>query len=189
MLANQGMYYLVSGTPPPRTGPAHPSLAPYQPFAASDGPVIIAVGNDRQFVALCDFLQLEAMATDPRYATNPARNANRETLIATLEAAIAPRTRAELLHGLPAVGVAAAAVNEIDDAFDEPQVIHRQRRIEVPHAYGSAPGIANPLHFSASPVHYPKGPPLLGEDTDTVLRTVLGSTDEQLAAWRANGVI
>ncbi|NNE75228.1 MAG: CoA transferase [Acidimicrobiales bacterium] len=189
MLANQGMYYLVGGEPPARSGAAHPSLAPYQPFDTADGSVIVAVGNDRQFAALCHHLGRPEMAEDPRYRTNPARNANRSTLLDELETEFGRFSSAELLATLPAAGVPAAAVNDVAEAFAEPQARHRQRRIDVPHALGSAPGIANPLHFSQTPIDYPKGPPLLGEDTDRVLTEVLGFDPETIEQLRADGTL
>ena len=190
VLANQGLNYLVSGVAPPRTGGWHTNLAPYQPFDASDAPFILAVGNDTQFGRLCNVLGTEALVTDERFATNPARNKHRVELAGLLQEQFRRRPRAEWLQALPAAGVPAASVNSIADVFDEPQVVHRGMRVDLPHSEGgTAPGIANPINYSATPVDYRTAPPLLGEHTDEVLRDVLGRGDAQIEALRADGVI
>ena len=190
LLVNQGLNFLVSGSSPTRSGEAHPNLAPYQPFDVADGRVVIAVGNDRQFASLMKWLELEDLIDDPRFVTNPDRNAHRPALADLVSEALASRTKAETLAALPALGVPAATINTIEEAFDEPQVLHRGGRIDLPHSSaGSAPGIANPIHFGATPVQYRNAPPLLGEHTEEVLRELVGSTDEEVADLRASGVI
>ena len=100
------------------------------------------------------------------------------------------RSRADALSDLPAAGVPAAAINDIAEAFDLPQVKHRGGRIDLPHqTAGTAPGIANPMHFSASPVVYRNAPPLLGEHTDEVLEQLLDIDSERRAELRRGAII
>lgn len=190
MLANQALYHLVGGEPPGRSGAWHPSLAPYQPFDASDAPFIIACGNDSQFTSLCNFVGLPELPTDDRFSTNPARNVHRVELAELLQSELGKQPRSHWLQELPKQGVPSASVNSIADVFDEPQVVARNMQIEVSNAaVGTVPGVANPIKFSETPIEYPAGPPTLGEHTDNVLRDVLGFDDDGIARLRADGVI
>jgi crotonobetainyl-CoA:carnitine CoA-transferase CaiB-like acyl-CoA transferase len=189
-LVNQALNYFVAGVPPTRSGEWHPNLAPYQPFDVADGRVVIAVGNNGQFAALCEWLDLPELVDDPRFAENPGRNTHRLELAGALQAQLRKRTRADALVSLPSRGVPTATINDIAQAFDEPQVQHRGGRIELPHASaGTAPAIANPLHLSASPITYRNAPPLLGEHTDEVLADVLDMGEDEISTLRRAGVI
>ena len=190
MLINQALNYFISGTPPTRSGEWHPNLAPYQPFDVADGRVVIAVGNDGQFAALVRWLGLDDLAADDRFVDNPARNRNRVELADLLGSALSGRTAAEVIEALPRVGVPAATINDIGQAFAEPQVLHRGGRIELPHASaGVAPAVANPLHLSRTPISYRNGPPLLGEHTEEVLRELLGLDAAAVAELDERGVV
>ena len=190
MLANQAMSFLVSGETPHRSGPWHPSLAPYQLFDAADGEFVIACGNDGQFRTLCNVIGRPELAADPRFVDNPGRVRNREALVAELNDAIRRQPRAHWLDALPSAGVPAGSVNTIADAFDEPQLVHRGIRVELPHATaGTVPGVANPIKFGESPVEYRSGPPLLGQHTVEVLGDVLGLDTEHIEDLRVRGVV
>ncbi|MFN3808173.1 CaiB/BaiF CoA transferase family protein [Asticcacaulis sp.] len=141
MLANQAMNYLASGVSPTRLGNAHPNIAPYQVFAVKDGHVIVAVGNDHQFLRFCDVLEADYVAQNPAYATNAGRVASRHQLIAELEPFLRNTTRAELLAGLEAAGVPAGPINRIEDVFKDPQIRHRGMQIEI----DGVPGVASPI--------------------------------------------
>ena len=174
-LVNQGYNYLLTGKVPQLTGDYHPNLAPYQPFPAADQSFIIAVGNDTQFVDLCRVLNIPDVAQDERFATMPARNKNREAMVDLLSAETVKQKAAHWLEVLPANNVPACPINTIDQTFDDPQVKARGMAIELDHPVaGKVPGIANPLRFSKTPVSYKKAPPLLGEDTEAVLKNLLG---------------
>ena len=189
-LANQALNYFVGGTPPTRSGEWHPNLAPYQPFDVADGRVIVAVGNDGQFASFCQWLDLDELVHDPRFVTNPDRNRHRVELAGLLQEKLRTRTKAQALAALPELGVPAATVNDIAEAFDEPQVRHRGGRIELPHPLaGTAPAVANPIHFSESPITYRNAPPLLGEHTNEVLAEVLGLNESEIATLHNNHVI
>jgi crotonobetainyl-CoA:carnitine CoA-transferase CaiB-like acyl-CoA transferase len=176
-LANQGLSYLTSGIAPGRLGNAHPSIVPYQAFAASDGYFILCVGNDRQFRQFAELAGAPELATDPRFATNPQRVTNRLQLIPLLEALTRRRSVTSWLAMLQPAGVPCGAVNDIAQVFADPQVRHRGMMVEMPcpaAADGVVRLIANPIRGSANPVTYRRPPPLLGEHTDEVLEEVLG---------------
>ena len=174
-LANQAQNYFCSGQPPGRTGEYHPNLAPYQPFSTKDGTLIIAVGNDSQFQRLCDALGLPELATDSRYATNPARVKHRAELVEALKTATRNKTSREWMAALRKVKVPCGPIQTIDEVFNDPQVLARNMVVEVEHPeLGAVPTVANPIKFSSTPVAYHKAPPLLGEDTVVVLSDLLG---------------
>lgn len=189
-MANQALNYFVGGVPPTRSGEWHPNLAPYQPFDVADGRVVIAVGNNTQFAAFCGWLGLDELVTDSRFAENPQRNKHRVELAGLLQAELRGRTKAETLEALPGLGVPAAKINDMAEAFDEPQAKHRGGRIELPHSLaGTAPAISNPIHFSESPITYRNAPPTLGEHTNDVLTNVLGLSDDEVEGLRSDGVV
>jgi len=171
MLANQATNWFVSGAAPTRMGNAHPNLSPYQPFPCTDGMVVIAVGNDGQFRALCTALGAAAMGTDPRYATNAVRIENRATLSAELSAMTAGHSMAGLMALLEAAGVPCGPVNTVDQVFAEPQAKHRGLEVQQTRADLSDPirTVASPIRMSATPVAYDRPPPARGEHTDEVL--------------------
>ncbi|WP_449253829.1 CaiB/BaiF CoA transferase family protein [Brevundimonas naejangsanensis] len=168
MLANQATNWFVSGKAPTRMGNAHPNLAPYQPFACSDGMVIIAVGNDGQFRALCGALGLEI---EDRFATNALRVAEREALGPLIATKTAGFTMQGLMQALEAAGVPCGPVNTIDQVFAEPQAIHRGLTVEQTRPDLAVPvrTVASPIRLSKTPVRYDVPPPKLGQDTQDVL--------------------
>jgi crotonobetainyl-CoA:carnitine CoA-transferase CaiB-like acyl-CoA transferase len=140
VIANQALNWMASGVVPHRMGNGHANLAPYQAFACADGDLIVAVGNDGQFRKLCDVLKID-LADDVRFATNPARLANRAVLIAAVQTAIAPWTKAALSSALEAVGVPAGPINRVDEVFANPQVVARGMAITP----DGLPGVASPI--------------------------------------------
>ena len=157
VLANQAMNQMIGGVTPRRLGNAHPNIVPYQAFPASDGHVIIACGNDRQFAALCRALGLEALAENPDYATNPARVANRAALVPLIAGATARTTRAAIIAALEEAGVPAGPINSVADALAEPQIEARGLRI----APEGIPGLRTPIAFSRSRLVLDRAAPLL----------------------------
>ncbi|WEN14139.1 CaiB/BaiF CoA-transferase family protein [Rhodanobacter sp. AS-Z3] len=189
-LANQAMNYLVGGVVPKRQGTAHPNIVPYQVVPSADGYFMLAVGNDGQFARFCSVLGEPALATDPRYATNAARVAHRDELVAYLEQRLVTRPSADWLAALEQATVPCAPVNTIDQVFDDPQIKARGMQIELPHPVaGSVPGVANPVRFSATPVQYRHAAPELGAHTQDVLQEMLGLDAAALAELDAAGVI
>jgi crotonobetainyl-CoA:carnitine CoA-transferase CaiB-like acyl-CoA transferase len=181
-LANQNMNFLTSGKPPVRMGNAHPNIVPYQDFPTADGNMIIAVGNDGQFAALCKVLGHPEWATDARFATNTLRVKNRETIIGLLSAATATRTTAEWVKACGEAGVPCGPINDLNAVFDDPQIKARKLKIEMAHpTAGTMPLVGSPINMSATPVAYRSPPPLLGEHTLAVLEEVLGLSRDDVA--------
>ncbi|ODP36594.1 CaiB/BaiF CoA transferase family protein [Sphingomonas turrisvirgatae] len=156
VLANQALNWMVSGEVPQQLGNAHPNLAPYQTFAAANGDLIIAVGNDAQFGRLCEVLGL-ALADDARFATNPARVANRETLAGIVGQAVAGWSKGALSDALEAVGVPAGPINRINEAFADAQIVHRGMAIER----DGVPGVASPIVIDGERMVSDRGSPPL----------------------------
>lgn len=189
-LANQALFYLVSGQVPVRMGNAHASIVPYQTFEAADGHVIIAVGNDGQFAKLADELGHPEWKTDPRFATGFERLNHRALVVGAIEAETRRRSMADLIAGLEKRAVPCGPINTVDRVFADPHVQARQLQRSVAHSgQGEVPTVASPLRLSDSPVTYERGPPLLGEHTEAVLRERLGLDDAKIAELRARQVI
>jgi formyl-CoA transferase len=190
MLANMNMNYLVSGKAPGRAGNAHQNIVPYQVFAASDGFVVIAVGNDAQYVRFCEIAGCTELAADARFARNADRVRHREMLIPLLENVVRTRPMAFWAGELEAAGVPCGPINNIAQTFADPQVAHRRMRIDLPHAAaGHVPLVASPIRMSATPPAYDRPPPRLGEHTDEVLAGLTNASAETLAELRCRGVI
>ncbi|GAB4476143.1 MAG: CaiB/BaiF CoA-transferase family protein [Burkholderiaceae bacterium] len=190
MLANMNMNYLVTGQPPGRAGNAHPNIVPYQVFAAADGHVIIAVGNDAQFARFCELAGCPELATDARFAKNADRVRNRAVLVPMLERIVRERPVAFWTEQLEAAGVPCGPINSIAQALADPQILARGLRIDLPHPLaGRVPLVGNPIKMSATPPAYDRPPPLLGEHTDTVLRELAGCSEEEIRALRKGGTI
>ncbi|MBV9992857.1 MAG: CoA transferase [Alphaproteobacteria bacterium] len=188
-LANQATNYLVGGMLPTRLGNAHPNIVPYQVFRVSDGHLILAVANDRQFASFAKAAGLERLAGDARFATNAERVAHRAELIALLEPVMAARSLGQWIDALEAANVPCGAINRIDQVFADPQAIARGLTVAMAHATGPMELVASPLRLSGTPVEYRSAPPLLGEHTNEVLREVLAIPDGEIEALRRAGVV
>jgi crotonobetainyl-CoA:carnitine CoA-transferase CaiB-like acyl-CoA transferase len=191
-LANLGQGYLTSGELPARLGNAHATVVPYQVFKTADGHIVVAIGNDGQFRKFCDFAGAPTLASDPRFATNPARIRNRAELIPEMTAILARQTSAYWIQELERIGVPCGPINNLEQVFADPQVRARGMTVELPHpaAGGRATRlIANPIKFSETPIAYDRAPPTLGQHTDELLNELLGLTAEDTAALRKDGVI
>jgi len=190
VLANQAMNCLVGGKAPQRLGNAHPNIVPYQAFATRDGYIILAVGNDGQFAKFCAVAGRPDLAKDERYATNPARVANRKELVALLEELIRTRDSHDWLSALEEVGVPCGPINDLTAVFEDPQVKARNIHQDLPHpTQGSVPTVASPIRYSGTPLVHDTAPPTLGQHTDTVLAESLGLGEADIAALREKGVI
>ena len=190
VLANQGANYLATGTSPKRLGNAHPNIVPYQTFATADGAVILACGNDNLFRKFCEVAGAASLADNPRYATNGKRVENRAELTTTLDGIFARRTTREWVDALEAAGVPNGPINTIEQVFAEPQAIARGLRLELAHPLAGKVSLTrSPMRFSATALEHERPPPLLGEHTDEVLRTVLGFSAGEVEKLRADGVV
>jgi len=191
-LSYVGENYLVSGEMPQRLGSQHPNIMPYQVFRASDGLMVLAVGNDAQFTRFCEFAGCPDLAADERYTTNAGRVKNRDGLTPVLADIIASKSIAHWVEGLVGVNVPCSPINTIDQVFDDPQVVAREMKINMPHPHLSGETmdlIASPLRLSRSPVSYRQAPPQLGEHTAEVLEELLEMDEKKMAALREKGVI
>ena len=192
LLANQTTGYLNSGTVPQRQGNTHPSLAPYQDFPTADGSMLLAIGNDGQFGRFCAAVGRPEWSADARYATNTLRVRNRGTLIPAMEEVTRGRTTADWIALLEDKAVPCGPINDIAQAFDDPQVQARGLAIELPRAAGDGidtiRGVASPLRLSEHPPVLRHAPPALGQHTDEVLAQ-WGVDAPERARLRAAGVL
>jgi crotonobetainyl-CoA:carnitine CoA-transferase CaiB-like acyl-CoA transferase len=162
-LVNQASAFTSGGVVPQRMGNAHPSIAPYEPLPCADGELVVAVGNDRQFTALCEVLGVPELAGDPRFATNAARVEHREALRAQLVERLAARPAAEWAAVLTDARVPAGVINDVAGAFALAERLGLAPIVEVPAAGGaSVPLVRNPIRLSATPPTYRSAPPPLG---------------------------
>ena len=200
MLANLGANYLVSGKVPQRVGNAHQNIVPYQVFEvapAAEGSkdhIILAVGNDAQYVKFCKVANIPELGVNPLFARNRDRVQNRGKLVPILEVVMKLRGKADWLAALEAAKVPCGAINNLAEVFDDPQIQARDMVTHWQHPFRSdLPLVASPLKLSATPVRTPGqgglSPPLLGEHTDEVLRSVLNYSEAQLTELRNAQVI
>lgn len=190
MLANQALNYLVSGVSPKRMGNFHPTVVPYGVFKTSTGPLVIAVGNDRQFVALCKVLGVPELAADPRYATNSNRVINRKELEAKINEILQAFTMDDLKDKLPSNGVPGGPVNTVEQVFADPNVEARGVVHHFDREDGvKIPSVAYPAKMSETPARFENPPPLLGEHTRSGLTDWLGLDDAALADLEGAGAI
>lgn len=174
-LINEGVNHLTTGQNPKRRGNGHPNIVPYQVFQTADGYAIVAVGNDSQFRRFCDFLSAPELANDPRYATNPARLENRDTLLTAIVPLLMTFSTDDVIAGLESRKVPVGPVQTLDQVFGSEQVRARDMIATIPTsdaAAGEVRLIGNPLKLSRTPVTYRRAPPRFGADTDDVLREI-----------------
>jgi crotonobetainyl-CoA:carnitine CoA-transferase CaiB-like acyl-CoA transferase len=165
-LVNQGSAFTAGGTVPVRMGNRHPSIAPYELLPCADGELALAVGNDRQFQALCAVLGEPGLARDPRFATNPERVRHRVDLRAELEHRLGNRPAAAWVAELNAAGVPAGVVNDIAGAFALAAELGLDPMVELPRPDGSTVRLTrNPIRLSATPARYRTAPPPLPDST------------------------
>jgi crotonobetainyl-CoA:carnitine CoA-transferase CaiB-like acyl-CoA transferase len=180
-LANQGQAYLGAGKVAQRMGNAHPSIVPYQLLACADGSVAVACGNDRQFAKLCTEIGQDALAEDPRFATNTARVSHREVLIPLLEQALREDTGANWQTRFTAVGVPAGKVAGIDEGLEYARTLGLKPTIEVHNAAGETVGtqVRHPITWTPEFAVRSEAPPQLGEHSE-LIRAWLSSDVESL---------
>ncbi len=187
MLANQASNALVSGKDPQRQGAGHPNIVPYQPFAASDEQIIVAVGNDRQFGKLATIVGHPEWMSDPAFATNAARVAARDTLVPMIAAIISRKPAAEWLEQLEHAGIPAGPINNVLQALADPQAVHRGARVSAGGgALGEVAMVGSPIRIDGARIDAPLPPPGLGEH-----RALLGEwiDVEELARLMAAGIV
>jgi len=189
-LVNVAQASLLTGRAPQRFGNAHPHIVPYEPFATSDGTIIVAVGNDGQWRRACRALDHEAWFDDPRFATNPARVKHRAELVPMIAAVMLERSTADWATRFAAEDVPHAPVQSLDQVFDSPQVAARGMLREITDSAGRTYRVvASPLHSADLPSAPCSAPPSIGEHSDEVLREWLAYSPARIAALQKSGVI
>jgi crotonobetainyl-CoA:carnitine CoA-transferase CaiB-like acyl-CoA transferase len=169
-LANQGMNYLATGTNPQRLGNGHPNIVPYQTFATQDGSIILAVGNDSQFVKFCQVAQCANIADDSRFATNEQRVNNRDELIPILARKLASHASQWWIEQLESVSVPCGPVNTLEQVFNHPQIKYREMVKQVANKQGELiDTVASPINLSATPLQYNSASPDLGQHSHQIL--------------------
>jgi crotonobetainyl-CoA:carnitine CoA-transferase CaiB-like acyl-CoA transferase len=163
-LLNQASAHVNTGAVPGRLGNRHPSIAPYETFAAADGEFAVAVGNDAIFARLCRVIDRPELAGDDRYATNVARMAHRDALAGELEATFAGAPAADWVRDLGAAGVPAGPINDIAEAF----AFAADLGLEPVDETDGVRTVRSPLRLGATPAAVSRRPPRLGEHSDEI---------------------
>lgn len=184
VMANQASNALVSGEDPPRQGNTHPNIVPYQPFDAADQPIIIAVGNDRQFARLAEICGHPEWTSDERFASNGARVANRDAVVRLVADVIGQERAADWLDRLEAAGIPAGPINRLSQALSDVQAQHRG----MVRSIAGIPQVGSPVRFDSERADSDVPPPALGEHTDEVLAG-LGVGPGEIERLRAAAVV
>jgi len=188
--SNQANNFFYSGKVPQRMGNSHPNLVPYQVFRCREGDIIIAVGNDSQYAAFCQVIGRPELASDERYRRSAERTRNRASLIPVIAEAMLRRTMQEWNPLLEAGNVPCGPVYDMRQVFADPQIRHRNMQVTLSHSAGvDAPGVANPIRLSDTPVRYGLAAPRLGEHSDAILKERLGLSAERITDLRARNII
>ncbi|MEO8598274.1 MAG: CaiB/BaiF CoA-transferase family protein [bacterium] len=189
--AYYGLEALLKGEDPPRYGNGHPSIMPYGVFDAEDGPLVVAVGNNSQFVRFCtEVIERPDLAEDERFKTNMNRTVNREALMPEIKQELGRRKRKDLLDRLSRAGIPCGEVAGLHEALTSKRTTDAGLVTTLPHPEaGSVDVLVPPYRFDGERLPVRSAPPQLGEGTKQVLQELLGLSDEKLSQLKANGVV
>ncbi|GGH62761.1 CoA transferase [Frigidibacter albus] len=189
-LSHRVMQYFMTGVAPVRMGAATPNTIPSQPFDCADVPLIVSAGTDRLYRKFCIALERPDLADDPRFVDVRGRAANRGELLPELERIMKTRTAREWMTRLDAAGIVTGPIYDLQNTFEDPQVIERGLRIDLPHeGFGNLSFLRNPIRYSETDLDSYTAPPAIGQHTDDVLREVLGRSADDIAALRGAGTV
>ncbi len=188
--AYYGLEALLRGNDPPRFGNAHPSIMPYGVYEAQDGPLVVAVGNNAQFVRFCrDVIERPDLAADERFKSNLSRTTHRDALMTEIRKELACRNRKELLEKMSRAGIPCGEVAGLHEALTSRRAAESGLVATLPHPeVGSVKVLASPYRFDGERLPIRSAPPQLGEGTNEVLQELLGLSNDKLAALKARGV-
>ena len=186
----QAAYFFANEEPPKRLGAAHPTLVPYQAFMSQDGKYVnVAVGSERLWERFCEGVNRMDLKDDPNFAQNGDRVRNRSTLVPLLQEYFLTQPADYWVNALQSVNVPAGPINDLADVFSDPQILHREMLVEIPHpTLKSIKQTGLPLKFSVTPGAFDKHPPLLGEHNEEILNS-LGYSAQDIAGLTNNSVI
>jgi crotonobetainyl-CoA:carnitine CoA-transferase CaiB-like acyl-CoA transferase len=188
--SNQLASFFTTGSVPKRWGNEHPNLTPYQTFATADGHIIIGCGNDSQYRRLCAELGRGDLAEDPRFVAMKDRNVNRKALQEIFGAIFREHTTTHWIGLLCDSGIPCGPINNYQQVFEHPQVIHRELRVDLDHPAGATIStVRNPVRLSGTPIEYRRAPPLRGQHTAEILATLLGKDAESINELLSAGVV
>lgn len=176
-LTNIAQYYLTSGENAPRTGNAHSTIVPYQSFETKDFPIIIAVGNDRQFQRFCNLMDRPDWAKDERFSNNMARVQHRDILVPMITDILNTKPSQFWIDALRSVDVPVGPIHSMDQVFSSDPVQARNMKIQMDHIYGPINLVGSPIKLDRTPASYSHAPPLCGQDTKAVLQDILQMDD------------
>ena len=189
-LSHFAQNYLITGEIPERRGNGGYGGIPSQAFQCADRQIFVVVGNNAQYERFCIAIDRPDLFSDPRFCTGPLRIANRKALVPLLEEVFPSKPASHWVDVIDAAGVPVSYVNDIAQVFAEPQIIAREMLRNVPHPEADTlPIIANPVRFSKTPIDHYVAPPALGEQTDEVLRRLLGLDADETDSLRRRKVI
>jgi len=189
--AYYGLEALLRGNDPPRYGNAHPSIMPYGVYEAEDGPLVIAVGNNSQYLRFCtEVIERPDLASDERFKTNLERTKHREELAPQLRAAVALQKRKDLLERMTRVGIPCGEVAGLYEAMTSSRAVESGLVTSMPHPVaGTVDVMASPYRFNGERLPVRRAPPTLGEGTNEVLADLLGLSEEKLKDLKERGVV
>ena len=189
--AYYGLEALLRGNDPPRYGNAHPSIMPYGVYEAEDGPLVIAVGNNSQYLRFCtEVIDRPDLASDARFKTNLERTIHREELAPQLRQAVALFKRKDLLERMTRVGIPCGEVAGLYEAMTSARAVDAGLVAKMPHPVaGSVDVMVSPYRFNGERLPVRSAPPTLGEGTNAVLADLLGLSEETLRGLKERGVV
>jgi CoA:oxalate CoA-transferase len=190
MLENAIARYYIEDSIPRPIGSRHPTITPFQFFRASDGYIVLAVGNERLWNRLCCTLDANELLTDSRFVDNVSRSANQQDLERILQEHFIRRSVEYWLENLGREGIPCGPIQDIEQICNDPQIAEREMLIEIEHPIAGLQKMPNsPLKFSRSKIELTTPSPTLGEHTEEILRSMLGIKEEELDVLRSEKII